>query len=234
MPPRINPYLTLACLWVLLSAPIMGCISSTHDFKIRFHDIHGLLKGHAVYLEASVIGNVQGVKYTDSGVFLVSVAIRQDFAAAITDACRFYIDRDPENSAQKMIRVVPLEENGNQIPEGATVDGHTKYAVLYEEFAYRLGRNMTIFESGIDSFLRELKGFSEDEQIRELEKQLDDIIAELARMSRQMKARLENEILPLLRDKIEDLRKRLESSGQEEDLDPIDRKMDQINESLNI
>ena len=53
-------------------------------------------------------------------------------------------------------------------------------------------------------------------------------------MSRQMKARLENEILPLLRDKIEDLRKRLEGTGQEEDLDPIDRKMDQINDSLNI
>ena len=234
MPHRFNSFLPRVFIWALLSASIMGCMDSTHDFKIRFHDIQGLLKGHAVYLEESVIGDVEAVEYTDSGDFLVSVAIRQEFASAVTDVCRFYIDRVPENSAQKMIRVVPLEENGNQIPEGATVEGHTKYAVLYEEFAYRLGRNMTIFESGIDAFLRELKGFSEDEQIRELERQLDDIIAELAHMSRQMKARLENEILPLLRDKIEDLRKRLEGTGQEENLDPIDRKMDQINDSLNI
>ena len=65
MPPRFNSYVTRAFICALLSASIMGCMDSTHDFKIRFHDIQGLLKGHAVYLEESDIG-VSLINYSNS------------------------------------------------------------------------------------------------------------------------------------------------------------------------
>jgi hypothetical protein len=234
MLPRVKPFLTLALIWTMLSASIIGCMDNTHDFKIRFSDIHGLRKGNPVYLEESVIGDVEKVEYTDAGAFLVSVSIQEEFASAATDASKFYIDGDPENSAQKVIRVVQLEKGGDRIEEDVIVDGQTKYAVLYEQFAYQLGQNITLFESGINEFLRELHGFSTDEQIKELEKQLDDIMAELGHMNREMKHKLQNEILPLLREKIEELRKSLEGTGQEEDLGPIDRKMDVINEELSV
>lgn len=231
---RVSTFLKLALIWAMLSAPTIGCMDNTHDFKIRFSDIQGLQKGNPVYFDASVIGDVEAVEYTDSGVFLVSVSIQEEFASAATDASRFYIDGDPENRSQKLLRVVQLEKGGNRIEENAIVDGQTKYTVLYDQFTYQLGQNITIFESGINDFLKALKGFSNDEQIKELEKQLDDIIADLGHMSREMKAKLENEILPLLREKIEELRKSLEGTGQEEDLGPIDRKMDVINEELSV
>jgi len=209
-------------------------MDSTHDFRIRFRDVHGLHKGNPVYFEDAVIGDVQEVAYTDSGVFLVGVSIQKDFISAATDASRFYIDGNPENTAQKVIRVVQLGKGGNPIEEDAVIEGQTKYAVLYEQFAYQLGQNLTIFEAGVNEFLRELQGFSTDEQIEELEKQLDAIMADLGRMTHAMKHKLENEILPLLRRKIEELRKRLEGTGQEEDLGPIDQKMNAIHQALNV
>ena len=114
------------------------------------------------------------------------------------------------------------------------VEGHTKYAVLYEQFAHQLGQNIAILESGINAFLNELQGIPVNEQIKELERQMDAIIADLGNMSRTMKDRLENEILPLIREKIEELRKRLEGSGQEKALDPLEQKMKTIDERLNV
>jgi hypothetical protein len=231
---QVHTVLKFALTWAILSASLIGCMNSTHDFKIRFRDVHGLHKGNSVYFEDTVIGDVRKVAYTDSGVFLVSVSIQEEFASAATDAARFFIDGDPENSTQKVIRVVQLGKGGNLIEEDAVIEGQTKYAVLYEQFAYQLGLNLTIFEAGINEFLRELQGFSTNEQIEELEKQLDEIIADLANMSREMKHKLENDILPLLREKIEALRKSLEGTGQEEDLGPIDQKMDTINRELSV
>jgi hypothetical protein len=234
MRPRVHTFLKLALIWTIMSASLIGCMDSTHDFEIRFRDVQGLHKGNSVYFEGAVIGEVQKVAYTDSGVFLVSVSIQEEFASAATDASRFYIDGNPENTAQKVIRVVQLGKGGNPIEEDAVVDGHTKYAVLYHQFAYQLGQNLTLFEAGINEFLRELQGFPTDAQIEELEKQLDDIIADLKNMSNEMKYKLEKDILPLLREKIEELRKSLEGTGQEEDLGPIDRKMDAINQELRV
>lgn len=234
MPPRLNTFLTHAFLSALVVASINGCGDGMHDFKIRFNDVHGLHKGDPVYLEETVIGSVEKVDYTEAGVFLVSVAVQGEFASAATDASRFFIDANPQKIDQKAIRIVQLGRGGNPIEEDAVVDGRTKYAVLYEQFAYQLGQNITILESGINQFLRELQGFPSDEQMREIEKQLDDIIAELGSMSREMRHKLESEILPLLREKIEELRKSLEGSGREEDLEPLDRKMEAIDKALRV
>jgi ABC-type transporter Mla subunit MlaD len=219
----------LATLAALL---VVGCFDRTHDFKLRFHDVHGLKKGDPIYFDGSVIGEVQEIEYTDAGLFLVSVAIQKEFAPAATANSRFYIDADPEAGAQRVIRVVQLEPGGPPIAEDAVVEGHTKYAVLYEQFAHQLGQNIAILESGINAFLNELQGIPADEQIREIERQLDAIIADLGNMSRAMKDKLEHEILPLINEKIEDLRKRLEGSGRENALDPLEKKMHAIDERL--
>lgn len=218
---------------ILLSA-LGGCAPSTLDFTIRFDGVHGLKKGDPVYFEAAVIGSVDEVEYTDAGDFLVGIAIRKEFASAATDASKFYIDFHPQNRNQKAIQVVQVVKGGTPIDAGAVIDGHTKYAVLYEQFAHELGKNLSMVESGINEFFRALQDFSDSEQLGEIEKQLDDIIADLDDMTREMKYRLEHEILPRLREKIEELRKNLEGKGQDEDLKSLDRKMDYIGEELNV
>jgi len=234
MPPHIDIFKRMALISAALFMALAGCTNGDAEFKIRFNDVHGLRKGAPVYFDQSVVGDVREIDYTDEGVFLVSVAIRKAFASAATDTSRFYIDRDPEKDSRSVLRVVQLAPSGEPIPEDAVVDGHTRYAVLYEQFARQLGQNIAALESGIDAFLDELQGFPLDEQIDELGRQLDAIIAELGSMSRATQDRLVHEILPLIKEKIEDLRKRLEGSGRENALEPLDRKLHTIDERLSI
>jgi ABC-type transporter Mla subunit MlaD len=221
---------SMALVFVSLAA----CFEGTHDFTIRFSDVHGLQKGDPVYFEETAVGSVAAVDYTDAGRFRVKVALEKAHASAATDASRFYIDRDPAKSNQRLVRIVQLETGGQPIEEGAVVAGHTKYAVIAEGWARQLGHNMTIWESGINAFLKELQSITTEEQVAEIERQLDEIIAALGDMSRDMKRRLENDILPLLREKIEELRRILEKSGREEDVERLEDKMDAIDNGLRV
>jgi hypothetical protein len=232
MSPHIGLSTKQTVIGAILMAAILGCSDGASEFQIRFSDVHGLRKGDPVYFEESAIGKVENVEYTDAGIFLVGVRISPEFASAATDASKFYIDVAPQKSEQRAIRVVQLETGGHPIENGSTVDGHTRYAVLYEQLARQFGKDIADLESGINAFLNELQGIPANEQIREIERQLDAIIADLGSMSREMKDKLENEILPLIKEQIEDLRKRLEGSGRGEALDPLDEKMDTIDDRL--
>ena len=221
-------------LSAILLAPIAGCMDGALDFQIQFDNVHGLKQGDPVVFEEAVIGTIEEIDYTDSGVFMVSVAIQKEFANAATDDSKFYIDFHPQDRDRKAIEVVQLEKGGNPIEENAVVEGHMKYAVLYEQFTYELGKNIAILGSGINEFFRAFQGFSDAEKIREIEKQLDAIIADLGNMSDEMKRKFEKEIIPLLKEKIEALRKSLEKIDKGEDLNRIDRKMNTITETLRV
>lgn len=209
-------------------------MDSTHDFKIRFADIKGLKKADTVFFKETAIGDARKVEYTDSGIFLVSVSVKEQSASTITDACQFYIDEEPPESEHKIIRVVQLGKGGDIIKEGAIVDGNSKYSVIYNQFAYQLGQKIYILESGVTEFFKELKGLSENKQIKEIERQLNKIIDDLGRMSLEMKNKLELEILPILRKKIEELRKSLEKTGEEEKRQYIDQKIEMITDRLHV
>ena len=54
---------------------LIGCVETTHNFKIRFNDIQGLRKNDRVFLDNTAIGEVTDIEYTDKGNSLVSVAV---------------------------------------------------------------------------------------------------------------------------------------------------------------
>ncbi len=56
---------------------LIGCFATTHNFKVRFNDIQGLRKNDKVFFDETAIGKVTGIEYTDSGNYLVSVAIEE-------------------------------------------------------------------------------------------------------------------------------------------------------------
>ena len=138
------------------------------------------------------------------------------------------------SSANKIIRVVRLGEGGSQIKEGDIVDGTSKYSVIYDQFTHQLSQKINSFETEVNDFFAELKDFKESEQINEIERQLDKIINDLESMSLEMKNKLEFEILPYLREKIEELRKRLEKNGQEDKLQYVDQKIEIIFDRLQV
>jgi ABC-type transporter Mla subunit MlaD len=221
-------------LSTLTALIIIGCGNTTHDFKIRFSDIQGLRKGDHVLFEDTVIGDVKDVVYTDSGEYLASVSVKKQFTSRATDASRFYIDSESESGDRKAIRVIQIKEGGNVIEEGAIVEGQSKYAVMYEQFADQFRKNIDMLESELNEFLKGLKDLSENEQIKQIEMQLDRILAELGNLSLEMKNKLQTEILPLIREQIEELRRRLEKTGQEGKLKYVDQKIEMISAKLKV
>ena len=216
---------------VLAAIVLAGCIDNTLDFTIRFDHIQNLHEGAPVLHDETQIGRVQEIAY-DSGAYRVSVAIEDRFADAATDASRFYIDSGAEPGGEKVVRVIQTAKNGNRIADGAVVEGRTKYAALYGQLANRFQENLAVIESQLNAFFQELKTFSDSEQIQELEKKLNEIIADLGDMSAEMKRKLETEILPFIKRQIEELRRRLEKTGEEEKLKYVDQKIEWISARL--
>ena len=89
-----------------------------------------------------------------------------------------------------------------------------------------------LLEFEINEFVKGLQDFSESEQIKQIERQLDKILAEIENLSVEIKHKLETEILPRIKQQIEGLRRRLEEIGKEEKLKYVDQKIETISAKL--
>jgi len=211
---------------------LIGCAGTTHNFMIRFNDIEGLRKDDQVFFDQTPIGVVTDVEYTDTGDYLVKVAVEDQYSSLAKDSSTFYIDSNPENESQKAVRIIQTADEGNIIEKNTIVEGQTKYAAIYGHIANKFRKNVRVMESEINEFFKGLQNLSEDEQIKQLERQLDKILAEIENLSAQMKHKLETEILPRIKEQIEELRRRLEEIGKEEKLKYVDQKIETISAKL--
>jgi hypothetical protein len=211
---------------------LIGCTGTTHNFIIRFNEIEGLRKNDQVFFDQTPIGVVKDVEYTDTGDYLVKVAVEDQYSSLPKNSSTFYIDSNPENESQKAIRIIQIEDYGNIIEKNAIVKGQSKYVAIYGQIANKFRKNVRAMESEINEFFKELQNLTEDEQIEQLERQLDKILSEIENLSAQMKHKLKTEILPRLKDKTEELRRRLEEIGKEEKLKYVDRKIETISVKL--
>ena len=94
---------------------LIGCAATTHNFMIRFNEIEGLRKNDQVFFDQTPIGVVKDVEYTDTGDYLVKVAVEDQYSSLPKDSSTFYIDSNPENESQKAIRIIQIQEDGNTI-----------------------------------------------------------------------------------------------------------------------
>jgi len=212
-----------------LTALIMiGCIETTHNFKVRFNDILGLRKNDQVYFDKTAIGKVTDIEYTDTGNYLVSVAVENQFSSLPKDTSTFYIDSNPDSESEKALRIIQFKDGGSKIEKKAIVEGQSKYAAIYGQIANTFYKNIYVMESEIDEVFKGLQSVSESEQIKQIERQLDKILVELDHMSVKMRYKFRTEILPNIYEQIEKLRRRLEVIGKEEKLKYVDQKMETI------
>ena len=101
-----------------------------------------------------------------------------------------------------------------------------------DRFTKKFRKNIQSLESDLNEFFDGLQSLSESEQIKQIERQLDKIIAELGNLSLEMKHKLETEILPRIKEQIEELRRRLEKIGKEEKLKYVEKKIKTISAKL--
>jgi len=211
---------------------LAGCFGTTHNFKVKFNDIQGLRVNDSVLYDKTAIGKVTAIEYTDTGTYLVSVAVDEQFASWPKDSSTFYIDTNPEIEGQKAIQIIQIKDGGNILKKNAVVEGQSKYAAIYGQIANKFRKNVQSFESELNEFLEGLRNLSESEQIKQIERQLDNILAEIGNLSLEMKQKLETEILPRIKEQIEELRRRLKQIGKEEKLKYVDQKIETISAKL--
>jgi len=213
---------------------LIGCVETTHNFKIRFNDIQGLQESDPVFFDNTAIGEVTGIEYADTGNYLVSVEVEDQFASLAKDSSTFYIDSNPETEERKAIRITQTKDGGNIIEKDATVEGQSKYVSIFDQIANKFRKDVHGLESEINDFIKGLQNLSESEQIKQIERQLDKILAEIENLSAEMKHKLETEILPRIKEQLEGLRRRLEKIGKEEKLKHVDKKIETISVKLNV
>jgi ABC-type transporter Mla subunit MlaD len=211
---------------------LFGCVGAAYNFKIRFNDINGLSKNDQVFFGETPIGVVTDVKYTGIGSYLVSVAVKNKFSSLPKDSSIFYIDSNPFAESEKAIRIIQIKDGGNVIEKNAIVEGQSKYSAIYCQIANNFRKNIHAMESEINEFFKGLQDFSESEQIKQIERQLDKILAAIENLSAEMKHKLEADILPRIKDQIEELRRRLKQIGKEEKLKYVDQKIETISAKL--
>jgi hypothetical protein len=114
---------------------LIGCAATTHNFMIRFNEIEGLRKNDQVFFAQTPIGVVKDVEYTDTGDYLVKVAVEDQYSSLPKDSSIFYIDSNPQNDSQKAILIIQIQEDGNTLEKNTIVEGETKYAAIYGQIA---------------------------------------------------------------------------------------------------
>ena len=211
---------------------LIGCFGTTHNFKIRFNDIQGLQKNDRVFFDKTAIGEVTGIEYADTGNYLVRVAVENQFSSLTKDSSTIYIDSNPETEERKAIRIIQIKDGGNIIAKNTIVEGQSKYVALYGQIANKFRKNVFLLESEINEFLKGLQNLSESEQIKQIERKLDKILAEIENLSVEMKHKLETDILPRIKEQLEGWRRRLEKIGKEEKLKHVDKKLETISVKL--
>jgi response regulator RpfG family c-di-GMP phosphodiesterase len=162
----------------------------------------------------------------------VKVSVEDQYSSLPKDSSTFYIDSHPEAEGQKAIRIIQIQDDGNIIGKNAIVEGQTRYDAIYGRIASKFRKNFRVIESEINEFLKGLQNLTEDEQIKQIERQLDKILAEIENLSVQMRHKLEAEILPRIREQIEALRRRLGEIGKEKKLKYVDQKIETISAKL--
>ena len=211
---------------------LIGCVEAAHNFKIRFNDIQGLRKSDRVFFDNTAIGEVTGIEYADAGNYLVSVAVEDQFSSLTKDSSTFYIDSNPETEERKAIRITQIKDGGNIIEKDAIMEGQSKYVSIFDQIADKFRKDVHVLDSEINEFFNGLQNLSESEQIKQIERQLDKILAEIENLSVEMKHKLETEILPRIKEQLEGMRRRLEKIGKEEKLKHVDKKLETISVKL--
>lgn len=213
--------------FVLLSMMLFmaGCNEGGMTFQIRFQQIDGLKQEDPVLFEKNQIGKVTRITYTKEGIYLVGVAIAEDFTHAATRDSRFFISRDPQDATRKAVEIINTSAAGEPLEEGATVEGSTRVAILLDQFLGNMKDAFKDLEKSLDDMTQPLQKIPDSNEVKKLQKELDDLLDTLKQKGASTRKKFEEEILPELQKKMDELRERLKKFGREQEMDPVEEKL---------
>lgn len=217
---------------LLLPLIFAGCTPDSLNLKIRFDQVHGLLKGDRVLFEHNPVGMVTNVTYTDGGDYEVAVVIQKDFAGIATEYSRFYIIDDPNSERHKGIEITQARTGGKPLKNLATIEGSTKASVFLEKMVGGFEKGFEEIEKGFERFVKELSRVPESEAYKNLEGQLKELSEEMKRSGNEAREKIEKQWLPQIEKELKKLKERLRKMGREQELKPLETEFKKIKTSL--
>ncbi len=201
---------------VALGILLIGGCSRDLDVTVRFREVHGLRAGAPVLWNGTPVGRVDEIRYSPDGRFEVGVEVEEAFRDAVTDRSLFVVGTEPDGD-DRVLELVVVGEGGAPLRDGAVVDGATRYEAMGEAV-----------RGQIDRFLRDVREIPDSEAFRELEKAVDRLAEQFRDAGREARERLRRDVLPELRRRFDELRRWFEEQGRGRELDPLDRKIREL------
>ena len=213
---------------LLLAMSFIGCKETGLNLKIRYNQIQNLNEGDRVIFEQNHIGQVVDVFYSEDGYYMVNVAIKKDFANAVTEHSKFFVTSDPLNEGEKSIEITQTPRGGTPLADGATVIGSAKPSAQFNQMLDAFGKALEDLQKQFEEFLDDLRKIPESEEFKKLEKELGDLLEDMKNSGKEAREKIQKEVLPKLKRELEELRERLRKLGREEEIKPLEVQMEQI------
>ena len=206
----------------------LGCEAENLNLFIRFDHIDGLKSNDSVIFETNRIGKVDEVTYTKKGDYLVELMIHKAYMNAVTEHVRFFIVSDPQYNGRSVVEMIQILKGGKPLQNNTVLEGSNKSSAIIERLEKDLEKGMESFRKELNEFAEELKKIPDSEAFKKLEDELADIYEKMKQSGKEVREMIQKEILPRLEQELENLRKRLHEKGREDELKPLEIKMEEI------
>ena len=213
---------------ILIAFIGMGCEARGKHLVIKFDHIYGLISDDGVIFEKNRIGRVDEITYTKDGNFLVGLMIEKAFSNTATEYTRFFIVSDPQNNGRKAVEMIQTQKGGNPLKNDTVVEGSVKTSVIIERMQKDLEREMKDLTRQFNSFAEQLKKVPDSEAYKKLEDELTHLYDEMKQSGKEVREMIQQQILPRLEEELQNLKKRLQKKGKEDELKPLETKMEKI------
>ena len=213
---------------LILPLTLMACTGNTLDLKIRYQQVEGLKQGDRVIFEQNQIGTVEKVFYSDEGVFIVSLAIKKDFANAATEHSQFFIITDPQNKENKAVEMIQTHKGGTPLQNNTVVEGSTQTSAIVKQVVGGIENGLKNLQRQFEQFTKDLKSIPQSDEFKKLEKELQRLAEEIKQSGEAARQKLHEVFLPKLKQEMEKLRKQLRKFGREDEMKPLETQMENI------
>lgn len=217
--------LIVSSLLILL---LIACRSDAIRINVTFASLSGLAVGDRVLFEQNEAGSIQSIQYNQDGIYIVGLQIEKGFTNAVTEYSQFYLINDSLRDGHKAIEIRLSRQGGTPLADGATVEGRSTMTDLAERFKKDLTDGFDFLKKHVEDFGRNLRQIPESDEYKKLKKSLEELAAEIEEIEKETREEIKRKWLPQIQREIDDLRERLRQFGREEELQPLEERVQRI------
>ena len=242
-----NKLLLIFC-FIVLGYSISGCDSKPiadlfeKDLKVNvvFKDTDDLLSDSVVYMEEDNervnIGSVKEIEINKDANKVVHLAILYDYRDLMNTGTMFVLDSPFIGNEQTRILVANVARDSLATPlkSGATVNGSTW--TDYNIALAKKGMSELMDDASVQAkkYLNEFNKYVESFDMDQFISQVQETTDAISKFSKEQKENFEKEVLPEIEKLIEDIEKKLEQSGDDEDMRKLEKEYEKLKDSVAI